>query len=461
MAEPPTDIFGLVGTILDGQYRVDAVVGQGGYGVVYRGFHLTFEQPVAIKVLKLSENDPAIQSAILGKFREEAKLQYVLSQASLNVVRSIGFGALNTPAGVWAPFVVLEWLDGLSLAADLDERRQRGNPARTMAEALAILEPAARGLIAAHHQRVAHRDVKPANFFLTHTSDVPAVPTTKVLDFGIAKVILGDDLTARPTAFMSFTPIYASPEQLDTRLGATGLHTDVYSFALVFVEVLTGRPPVDGREVMQILREATDPARRPTPRARGALVPDAVEAVFARALSVEPRARHADLEQMWDALTKALASSRPAATLEIPSSKARGAVRGMTKAMPSSGVVPLAAAETAAAQTAGLVANPHARASWPSHAPGGPPLGTQIAAAPAAPVPQAPAPPPWTPPATQPPYVWGPPPASLTAQSRPPPAMHPAPTVQHGEGVHWGVWVGIGLGALVFGLILLSWLLHL
>ena len=130
MAEAPSDLFGLVGTILDGQYRVDAVVGHGGFGVVYRGFHLTFEQPVAIKVLKLPEIDAPTQNVILGKFREEAKLQYVLSQASLNVVRSIGFGALNTPSGVWAPFVVLEWLEGKSLAADLAARNAEGRGGR-------------------------------------------------------------------------------------------------------------------------------------------------------------------------------------------------------------------------------------------------------------------------------------------------------------------------------------------
>src|SRR5262249_791526 len=122
------DPFGLVGTILDGQYRVDRVVGEGGFGVVYRGYHLTFEQPVAIKALKVPELDLQTQNKALAKFREEARLLYVLSQASLNVVRSIGFGAVTTPRGVWAPFAVLEWLEGKSLAQDLDERRAAGLP---------------------------------------------------------------------------------------------------------------------------------------------------------------------------------------------------------------------------------------------------------------------------------------------------------------------------------------------
>jgi hypothetical protein len=82
---------------------------------------------------------------------------------------------------------------------------------------------------------------------------------------------------------------------------------------------MTGRPPVDGQELMQLLAEATDPARRPTPRARGATVTDAVEAVFARALSVDPRARQAHIEQMWEALTKAAAEASRFGTAAIQS----------------------------------------------------------------------------------------------------------------------------------------------
>jgi serine/threonine-protein kinase len=247
-----------------------------------------------------------------------------------------------------------------------------------------------------------------------------------VLDFGIAKVIIGDETVARPTAFTSFTPFYAAPEQFDPRIGATGLHTDVYAFALVFVEVLTGRPPVDGRELMQVAMEATDASRRPTPRGRGATVPDAVEAVFARALSVDPRARHATLEQMWDALVKAVTPSNQAATLEIPSIGQRGA-RVRTQAMPSSSA--FTAAKTVAAHTAALPAA-HAQP---------------------APIPEPPAAP-WGPPPPPPrPYVWGPPPA---------PSSRPGPNTSGVAGTHWAVWAGVGFGGVIVFLVILIALLR-
>ncbi len=78
------DPFGLVGTTLDGQYRADQVVGEGGFGVVYRGWHASLEQPIAIKALKvMSADDRATQDALFAKFKDEAKLLYTLSQASL------------------------------------------------------------------------------------------------------------------------------------------------------------------------------------------------------------------------------------------------------------------------------------------------------------------------------------------------------------------------------------------
>jgi serine/threonine-protein kinase len=303
------DPFTLTGQILDGQYRVDAVVGEGGYGVVYRGWHLVFEQPIAIKALKMPEvHDAETRIDILTRFREEAKLCYVLSQASLAIVRCIGYGALVTPSQTWAPYLVLEWLEGRALSEDLDERRRRGFSGRTLAETIDLLAPAAQGLGYAHSQRVAHRDVKPANVFLVKDPKRPGTTAAKLLDFGIAKV-MGVDATAANAAktrgaFSAFTPFYAAPEQLDPRLGPTGPWTDVYGFARVLVEVLSGRAPSDRSDVIRVVARATDPTHRPTPRTEGVPVPDAVEAAFARALAVDPKARYGTVTAFWQDLTE-------------------------------------------------------------------------------------------------------------------------------------------------------------
>jgi serine/threonine-protein kinase len=324
VADVLEDPFALVGTTLDGQYRADQVVGEGGYGVVYRGWHVSLEQPIAIKALKvMSAEDRAVQDALFAKFKDEAKLLYTLSQESLNIVRSMDFGAVNTASGAWAPYMVLEWLQGKSLADDLAQRRRARMGGRSLDEALALLEPAAEGLSIAHQRRVAHRDIKPANFFLLDTA-AGAPPRVKVLDFGIAKIIRDGEGPGTRSPFASFTWLYAAPEQLDPRVGQSGLATDVYSFALLLSELLTDRVPTEGRDVVSLLRAATDPTVRPTPRQRGANVPDAIEVACRRALAVDPKVRFASIGELWAALSAARRPTLPpsiSATSNVPTTQ--------------------------------------------------------------------------------------------------------------------------------------------
>jgi serine/threonine protein kinase len=305
-APPPgalSDPFGLVGTLLDGHYRVDEVVGEGGFGVVYRGRHLSLDQPIAIKVLKgLDGEDPSVNALVLEKFRSEARLLYTLSQSSLRIVRALDFGAISTPSGIWAPYMILEWLEGRSLDDDLDERRARGMRGRSLAEALAILEPVAEGLAVAHREHVAHRDVKPANVFLVAPRGTDPKSQVKVLDFGVAKIMKEGESAGTKGTFASFTWLYAAPEQLDPRVGPTGPRTDVYGFALLLTELLTDRPPIDEHDVVAIMKAATNPARRPTPRTRGANIPDEIEAACLRALAVDPRERFGSISEFWTVL---------------------------------------------------------------------------------------------------------------------------------------------------------------
>ena len=315
-APTPTedDPFGWVGATVDGKYRVDEVVGHGGFGIVYRAHHLGFEEKVALKCLKLPKE---LQGGDRDRFRDslvaEGRLLLQLSRATTGVVQALDVGAVVSPSKIWTPYLVLEWLEGTPLDRDLLQRRQRGEGGRTLAEALELLDGAARALGVAHGMGIAHRDIKPANLFLV---ELAGRRTIKVLDFGIAKVLAESDSVTRAFeetggTVQAFTARYGAPEQFSRRFGATGPWTDVFALALVFVEVVLGAPALDGTDAAQLFVAATDRLIRPTLRGRGFDPGDAVEAVLATALSVDPRERYPNTAAFWDALASA-AENEPA-----------------------------------------------------------------------------------------------------------------------------------------------------
>jgi serine/threonine protein kinase len=130
-----------------------------------------------------------------------------------------------------------------------------------------------------------------------------------LLDFGVAKVLRG--ATVAPPGLVvsqSFTPSYGAPEQFSTAYGTTGPWTDVFAFALIVVELLTGHEALQGEEVGALAIQSCDPHVRPTPRALGAVVSDEVEAVLAHGLAVNPEDRFESVRDLWDALVAALVS---------------------------------------------------------------------------------------------------------------------------------------------------------
>jgi serine/threonine-protein kinase len=308
------DPFGWVGATVDGKYRVDKVVGHGGFGIVYQAHHLGFEEKVALKCLKLPKE---LQGGDRDRFRDslvaEGRLLLQLSRATTGVVQALDVGAVVSPSKIWTPYLVLEWLEGTPLDRDLSERRKQNSGGRTLGEALELLDGAARALGVGHGMGIAHRDVKPANLFLV---EVAGRRTIKVLDFGIAKVLAESDSVTRAFeetggTVQAFTARYGAPEQFSRRFGATGPWTDVFALALVLIEVVLGTPALDGTDAAQLFVAASDKLIRPTLRAHGFDPGDAVEAVLATALSVDPRERYPNTNAFWDALTSA-ARSEPA-----------------------------------------------------------------------------------------------------------------------------------------------------
>jgi formylglycine-generating enzyme required for sulfatase activity len=307
------DTLQLVGTTILDKYAVESVVGEGGFAVVYRAQHVLWKRPVAVKVFKALGDVPADQrDKLLEGFIQEGALLADLSERSAAICQARDVGMLKTPKGEEVPYMVLEWLEGASLESVIHSEKSSGIPPRTLTDAIRLLEPAAEALALAHTKGIAHRDVKPANVFVL--GDARGEGTVKLLDFGIAKVV--QDAQKMAGAFSktsgqitSFTPAYGAPEQFTRTHGATGPWTDVFALALVVVEVLTQRDPLDGDDFMQLAYASSNPALRPTPRARGATVEqgvtDAVEAVFAKALAVKPTERHATAGELWNALREA------------------------------------------------------------------------------------------------------------------------------------------------------------
>ncbi len=361
----PSDPFGWVGQTVAGKFRVDALVAEGGFGVVYRALHLGFNALVALKCLKLPARLQGVdRDKFLEAFLAEGRLLHQLSRSTAGIVQALDVGAAVSPNGTWTPYLALEWLEGASLDVDLADRARRGVPGRSLGEAVALLDSAAQALALAHEQGVAHRDLKPGNLFV---AEIGGKRVCKVVDFGIAKVLadvsnLTRALQETGTAIQAFTPLYGAPEQFDRKYGATGPWTDVFAFALVLVEVMAGQPALDGADTTQLFVSSMRPDRRPTPRASGVRVPDSTEQLFARALAVQPKDRFPSLGPFWQALLAEAARAPVAAAL---------AATAQAPAVPA--FAPMALASTALAPTAlGSTTTTPQIASPPAGAPGGP-----------------------------------------------------------------------------------------
>ena len=309
-----SDPLQLVGTTIAEKYAVESVVGEGGFAIVYRATHLIWKRPVAIKAFKSMGTFAAKdRERLLDEFVREGALLAELSERSAAICQARDVGTLTTPSGAWAPYMVLEWLEGVTLERALADERSAGTAPRTASEAIQLLEPVGEALALAHARGIAHRDVKPGNIFLLGEPRSEAC-TVKLLDFGIAKVV--QDAQKMAGAFSqttgqvtSFTPAYGAPEQFSRAQGATGPWTDVFALGLIFSELVSGKDPLAGDDVAQLAFAAMDPSRRPTPRALGASVSDAVEAVIAKAVAVPTSERYQTAGELWNALRAAVGLS--------------------------------------------------------------------------------------------------------------------------------------------------------
>ncbi|HZS41764.1 MAG TPA: serine/threonine-protein kinase [Polyangia bacterium] len=222
-----------VGDVLGGDVRVDAKIGEGGFGAVYRAHQLSVDRTVAVKAL-LVDNVPDPEDA-LDLFRAEANAIARLQHPQIPAVHMMGMHD-------GTPYIVMEWLEGRTLT---DRLKQEGP--LSDAAALKIVEQLAKPLALAHAQGILHRDLKPANIF-----ELPD-GTIKLIDFGLAKAFgpAAERGKRKPTdsGVLKGTFWFMSPEQ--ARGAKLDARADVYSLGAVFYTLLTGRLPFDERFAAQ------------------------------------------------------------------------------------------------------------------------------------------------------------------------------------------------------------------
>ena len=240
---PSADFY--LGQVIEGRYRVESIIGQGGMGWVYEVEHIEIGRRLALKVLAPQFSQ---QPDLVARFRREARAASMIGHP--NIVDITDFG--TTEDG--SVYFVMERLEGIELGEVL-RAENRLTPERAVHVAIQM----SRALAAAHAAGIIHRDLKPENVFLiTRDGDADFV---KILDFGVAKAPESAVLRKLTTPGLAMgTPEYMAPEQ------AAGLaadpRSDVYCIGAVLYEMLTGRRPHVGESVMEILsRKATDSVR--------------------------------------------------------------------------------------------------------------------------------------------------------------------------------------------------------
>ena len=303
------DPLSIVGTTIAEKYRIERLVGEGGFAVVYRATHTIWNQPVAIKFFNGLSAAPVDQrDEFKNQFIQEGALLTELSSQTASIVQARDVGTYTSPDGQWMPYMVLEWLDGLALDELLERERLAKAGPWSVEQVITTLAQVASALDVAHGKGIAHRDIKPANIFVLGNPHLS--PTLKVLDFGVAKMMTDNThlkaaMAKTGTNITSFTPQYGAPEQFSRSYGATGPWTDVFALALVALEMMTGRAALEGDDLIQLAFSSGNPQRRPTPRNMGLQVTDAVESVFEKALAIAPHDRYARAREFWSALEQA------------------------------------------------------------------------------------------------------------------------------------------------------------
>jgi serine/threonine protein kinase len=289
-----------VGEVYGDRYRLDQQIGVGGMGVVYRATHLGLDRDVVVKLLSRDRVD---DQAAVQRFEREARTLSRLDHPNIVTVFDFGY---REDIG----YIVMEFVDGLQL----DELVQRDGPLRPP-RLLPIAAQILDAIGQAHREGLVHRDLKPSNLMLAERPAAP--PDVKILDFGLAKLVSGENDVTREDSLVGSMP-YLSPEQI--RGDDIDQRVDVYALGIVLYYALAGRKPFRGSNA-SILRDQVHseppplPLHVPDPDA----VPDGLFDLVARCLEKNPDDRFTDagaaLEQLEAIAARHRAVRMPETTL--------------------------------------------------------------------------------------------------------------------------------------------------
>lgn len=309
----------LVGTTLSGKYEIQEVIGHGGMGVVYKARHALMERIVAIKMLQAQLISDSMS---VKRFQQESKAASRISHP--NVITIYDFGI--SPNG--QPFIVMDYLQGTSLASIIKEEGQVG-----VERSIRIISQTCDALDHAHKQGVIHRDLKPTNIVLINYDEEKDF--VKVVDFGVAKLMNASTEGQRLTqqGEVCGSPVYMSPEQ------CTGLdldpRSDIYSMGIVIYETLTGKLPLLGKTMVDTMSKHISEMPPPFSVSRPDLyIPERLEQVIFKALAKDPNDRHQTMEELKMDLELAIprpGKSQVLRTAPADESSFQATIKGLVK----------------------------------------------------------------------------------------------------------------------------------
>ncbi len=274
----------MVGTVLANRYELKSFIGQGGMSVVYKGTDKQLGKTVAVKLLLPHlVNDPITYA----RFQQEARAASSLSHANIVTIYDFGAGENDEP------YIVMDYLDGTPLNEAI--KMLRG---LALERSVAIFVQIADALQCAHSNNVLHRDLKPSNVLLIHQG--PTLDIVKLVDFGIAKLITpegGESLHLTKTGEVFGSPFYMSPEQC--RGEKVDARSDVYSMGCLMYEVIVGKPPIVGANLMEtLLKQLSEVPASFSLACPDSKIPERLEAIVFKAFAKDPAMRHQSMAEL-------------------------------------------------------------------------------------------------------------------------------------------------------------------